>query len=98
MQEVDLEALRESVEGLHNAKAKWIKAVPVKETFQGKTIGEDTVQVLDLIGHPTATRCYAWSHVTKGQKRRFVAVLHQGPVDSPQKAVSASIVQEYRKS
>jgi len=53
--------------------------------------------VFDLIGHPTATRCYAWSHATTGKKRRFVAVLHQGSVDSPEKAVKAAIVGEYRK-
>ena len=31
-------------------------------------------------------------------KRRFFAVLHETPVDSPQAAVRAAIVEEYRKS
>ena len=43
--------------------------------------------MFDLIGHPTATRCYAWSYAVEGsERRRFVAVLHQRPVDSPEKA------------
>lgn len=66
----------------------------MNETFQGQTIWEATVEVFDLAGHPTAKRCYAWSHATTGKKRRFVAVLHQGPVDSPEKAVRAAIVRE----
>jgi hypothetical protein len=41
----------------------------------------------------------AWSYVTdeKSGKRKFFAVLHQGPVDSPHAAVRAAIVAEYRK-
>ena len=34
--------------------------------------------VFDLHGHPTALRCYAWSHAVEGsEKRRYVAVLHR---------------------
>lgn len=33
------------------------------------------VEVFDLLGHPTASRCYAWSHTTEGERRRFAAVL-----------------------
>ena len=57
------------------------------ETFQGKTVWEGVVQVFSLSGHPTASRCYAWSHlVDDSGKRKFVAVLHEGPVDSPETA------------
>ncbi len=70
--------------------------MPVKETFQGRTVWEGIVQVFDLIGHPEATRCYAWSHETDEGKRRYVAVLHKPPVDSPEKAVQAAIIQESR--
>jgi hypothetical protein len=52
--------------------------------------------VFELIGHPTAARAYAWSHVTTGTKRQFYAVLHAGPVDSPRRAVQAVIVQQSR--
>jgi hypothetical protein len=55
------------------------------------------VQVFDLTGHPTATRAYAWSSPIEGStKRRFFAVLHQPPVDTPQAAVRAAIVVEQK--
>jgi hypothetical protein len=37
--------------------------------------------------HPTAQHCYTWPYETENGKRKFFAVLHQGPVDSPQNAV-----------
>ena len=54
------------------------------------------VQVFDLIDHPTAQRCYAWSYETDERKERTLAVLHEGPVDSPRKAVQAAIVRDAR--
>lgn len=97
MTEAPTEALREAIRNLHRCDATWLKSVPVKEVFQGQTVWEGTVQVFALHGHPTAKRCYAWSHETDQGKCRFVAVLHQGPVDSPEKAVRAAIRQEYTK-
>ncbi len=55
------------------------------------------MRVFDVSGHPTATRCYAWSHATEGSRRRFVVVLHAPPVDSPVAAVRASIVADAKK-
>lgn len=96
MSEASIAALQKAIRDLHGCASAWIEAVPVKEVFQGQAVWEGTVQVFELHGHPTANRCYAWSHATKGQRRRFVAVLHQGPVDSPEEAVRAAIVQENR--
>lgn len=95
MPEVNIESLQQAIRDLHGCESTWVKTVHVKETFQEQTVWEGTVEVFDLRGHPTATRCYAWSHAVEGsEKRRFVAVLHQGVVDSPQAAVRAAIVQE----
>jgi hypothetical protein len=56
------------------------------------------VHVFHLTGHPTALYAHAWSSPIEGStKRRFFAVLHQPPVDSPQAAVRAAIVAENRK-
>ena len=93
-----LDSLVRAIRKLHGAKASWVEAVPVKETFQEQTVWEGVVQVFDIKGHPTATRCYAWSYSTEGKKRRFVVVLHQGPVDSPEKAVRAAVVQQTREA
>ena len=96
MIEVSIATLQQAIRNLHGCDSTWIEAVPVKETFQGQTVWEGTVQVFELHGHPTAKRCYAWSHATEGEKRRFVAVLHQKPVDSPVAAVRASIIGEQK--
>ena len=90
--------LRGAIRDLHGCDSTWAESVPVTETFQGQTVWQGVVEVFDLHGHPTATRCYAWSHtVDDSEKRRDVAVLHQEPVDSPEAAVRAAIVQEQRE-
>ena len=98
MNEVSIDALKEAIKNLHGCDSAWVEAVAVSETFGGEAVWEGFVQVFDLKDHPTAKRCYAWSHtVGDSDKRRFVAVLHQGPVDSPQAAVRAAIVQQARE-
>lgn len=92
----EADALQRAIRDLHGCDSRWVEAVPVKETFEGKTVWQGHVQVFDLIGHPTAQRAYAWSSETDAGKTRYVAVLHQGPVDSPVKAVRAAIVSDYR--
>jgi len=85
--------LREAIEAQHGGTAMLAQSVPVKETHAGAVVWEGVVHVFDLKGHPTASRAYAWSSPIEGSdKRRFFAVLHQTPVDSPQAAVRAAIV------
>ena len=50
--------------------------------------------------HPKSKKCYAWSHLIndKDENKRFVTVLEIPPVNSPEKAVKASIVSEYKSS
>lgn len=70
---------QQAIRDLHNCDSTWIESVSVKETFEGQIVWEGTVEVFDLDGHLTATRCYAWSHAVDGsERRRFVAVLHEG--------------------
>ena len=91
-------ALADAIRNLHGCESTWIAAVPVKEMLGEQTVWDGVVQVFDLHGHPTTHRCYAWSHaVDDSERRRFVAVLHQPPVDSPEAAVRAAIAQEYRQ-
>lgn len=97
MSDEHVTALGEAIRNMHGCGSTWVAAVPVRETFNGQTVWEGEVQVFDLHHHPTAARCYAWSHaVDDSDRRRFVAVLHQPPIDSPEAAVRAAIAQEYR--
>jgi len=92
--------LRTVIKELHGVESKHIESVPVKETFQGRTVWEGIIEVFDLIGHPKATRVYAWADETDDPRspRRHVTVLHMDSVTSPVLAVRAAIIQEFRAS
>src|SRR3954451_1938018 len=97
MVEVEADQLRDAVERMHGGTATLAQSVPVRETFQGKTVWEGVVHVFDLAGHTTATRAYAWSFPAEGSdKPRYVAVLHTDRINSPLQAVRAAIVAENR--
>jgi len=56
-----------------------------------------TVSIFKIEGNPKADKCHAWSSPIDGStKRRYYAVLHIHipPIDSPEKAVRASIVKD----
>jgi hypothetical protein len=93
-----IEELRDVIKHLHGVESKHIESVPIKETFEGKTVWEGIVEVFELIGHPKATKVYAWAHDTDNPKkpRRHVTVLHIHPITSPILAVRAAIVKEFR--
>ena len=95
-----IDELRGVIRNLHGVESKHIESVPVKETFQGRTVWEGVVEVFELIEHPTAPRLYAWSHETDDPEnpRRHVTVLHGHPVTSPVAAVRAFIIQEFRSN
>ena len=90
-------ALRKAIRDLHGCDSTWVESVSVTETFEGQIVWRGTVKAFDLVDHPSASRCYAWSHETDERKLRYVAVLHQGPVDSPEKAVRAAVVQKNKE-
>jgi hypothetical protein len=94
----EAQQLKETVERMHGGTATLTQSVPVREIFEGKPVWEGVVHVFHLAGHPTALYAYAWSSPIEGStKRRFFAVLHQPPVDSPQAAVRAAIIAEHRR-
>ncbi|MDE2463844.1 MAG: hypothetical protein KGO02_09050 [Alphaproteobacteria bacterium] len=97
MSEVTPDELKRAVESQNGGRATLLQSVPLHEEFEGKTVWNGTVRVFDLAGSPSgATRAYAWSYERDDGKRRFFAVLHTGPIDSPVKAVRAAIVAEAR--
>jgi len=93
-----IDELKDVIRRLYGVESTHVQSVPIKETFQGKTVWEGIVEVFDLHGHPKATRAYAWTHQTDNQKKpkRHIAVLHIGSVTSPLLAVRAAIIKEFR--
>jgi hypothetical protein len=93
-----IQELRDVIRHLHGATATHLESVPVKESFQGQTVWDGTVEVFHIKGHPKTNRVYAWIHETDDPKhpKRHVTVLHIPPVVSPETAVQAAIVQEFK--
>ena len=92
MNELLLSTFQEAIQATHGCLSDLRGHVEVREAFEGTQVWEGEVLVFDLIGHPTALTCYAWS-----VESEVTAVLHEGVVDSPEKAVRASIVAGYQK-
>ena len=99
MPEPSIAALRDAIRNLHGFDSLHVESVEVTETWAGAVVWGGVVEVFDLIDHPTAERVYAWARaVDDSDKRRYVAVLHAGPVVSPKTSVAAAIMQEYREN
>jgi hypothetical protein len=97
MTEVHAGELKNAVESQHGGTATLAQSVPVREDFENMPVWHGIVHVFDLKGSPSgATRAYAWSYERDDGRRRFFAVLHTGPINSPVKAVRAAIVAEAR--
>lgn len=92
-----ISSLKQAINRLHGCQSRYVESVHVHETWQGETVWDGTVEVFDLLDHPTAKRAYAWAHETDEGGTRYVAVLHEGPIDSPRAAVQAAVVAEIKE-
>lgn len=89
--------LKTAIEKLHHCKAVLKRTDEVTETFDGEIVWQGNVSVF-TVDHPDTDTCYAWSSPVEGSERRkFYAVLKITPIDSPEAAVRASIVKDYRE-
>jgi hypothetical protein len=87
MNEMPIDGFRHAIRRMHGSECQLVGRERVHEVFEGETVWEGEVLIFDLMDNHLSTRCYAWE--TNGQ---VTAVLHTGPIDSPLKAVRASIV------
>ncbi len=90
-----IEELQDVIRHRYNMDARHTETVPIKETLHGKTIWEGNVEVFELIGHPKASKVFAWAYATENPKKpRHVTVLNLGPISSPLYAVRYAILEE----
>ena len=90
-----LDELKEAIRATYGCEAEHDETVSVREVFRGRTLCEGAVEIFDLHGHESARRCFAWTHTEEGEKRpRYVTMLELPPIDSPQAAVRAALLQE----
>jgi hypothetical protein len=50
-----------TITSVHGANARWLTVTPVQEVVKGKIVWEGTVDTFELLKHPQAKFCYAWS-------------------------------------
>ena len=87
MNSVSIQTFEQAICATHDAGAKLAERVLVVETFEGDEVWRGEVLVFDLQGHPKAQRCYCWE-----LDGIVTTVLQIGPIDSPARAVRASIL------
>jgi hypothetical protein len=88
--------LQEVIKVVHNCESQHVAPERVEDTFKGQTVWEGEVQVFNLTGHPTATRCYAWGYQDECKPARYFAVLETPPVHSALDAVRAAILADQK--
>ena len=94
-----LASIQAAVETQHECRAVFRSTVRVREEYEGEAVWDGEVFVFDLLDHASAKVAYGWSDPVPGSdNRRFYAVLHTGPVASPEQAVRAAIVSAYRQT
>lgn len=94
----NIQDLQDVIRKLHGSFATHVETVPVKETFQGKTVWEGKVEVFDLHDHPKTDRVYAWSHETDDPENpQHITVLHIPPATTPLRAVQVAIAGMFRE-
>ena len=84
-----------AIEHLHSCGAIHRDTVPVHEVFKGKTVWQGDVEVYELIGHPTAKRCYGWTY---GEPEEFITILELPPVTDAQSAVKVGVSYQIKKA
>jgi hypothetical protein len=82
--------LKLAIRAEHGCGSRHFTTVPVTEMARGKVAWEGQVEVFDLIKHPTAATCYAWSY-EQGGARHTTAILGLAPVTSAEMAVKAAL-------
>lgn len=86
MNDLSIPGFQRAIRATHGAGARLIERIHVVEDFEGERAWEGEVLVFELVGHPSASRCYAWE--VDGE---VTAVLEVPPVDGPRAAVRAAI-------
>jgi hypothetical protein len=96
-----MQQFRDAIRRLHGCESEYAGRDDVIETFADDDLyWSGYVEIFNLIGHPQAKRCYAWSHFTgeEGDDQRYVVVLELPPIDSPHTAVRAAIMAEMKSA
>ena len=93
MNEISLDGFRHAIRQTYGSESQLVGRERIDERFECDPVWQGEVLVFNLLGNHISTRCYAWE-----KDGLVTAVLHTGPIDSPVKAVRASILAALEKT
>jgi len=93
----DLEALRRVIREQHSCESRHLRSISVTEMFGDVVVFDGPVELFELIGHPTARRCYAFEYDEDNHPLRHFALLELPPVESALKAVQVAVAEGSRE-
>jgi hypothetical protein len=88
----DINRLKHVIQLIHGCEAEHLSTIRVMEQCQGEAVWEGNVELFNLIDHPHADSCYAWSFFDDSDLEKVSTVLKLPPVESAAKAVRADII------
>jgi hypothetical protein len=85
-----LENLQRAIRTALGVRTRHEGCVLVHEQVDGRTLWKGYVEVYAALGHPVATRVFAWGE-DEGGEMRYEAFLNLPPILSPHDAVRAAM-------
>jgi hypothetical protein len=79
--------LRLAIQQVHGCPSRLLECVPLPHTKYCEQVVGGAVHVFELLGHPSAAKCYAWAAPSKTSSTVMHAVLHSEFIHSPELAV-----------
>jgi hypothetical protein len=81
----ELEEIACTIERAHGCRAEPLAWLPITLAFRNGASWHGIIDVFQLEGHPTATRCYTW--LTGAVPSRRITVLKVGAITTAEEAV-----------
>jgi hypothetical protein len=88
--------LRLAIQQLHGCPSRLLECVPLSDGTGEQVLGR-TMHIFELLGHPSAVRCYAWAAPSRTNTTVMYAVLHSDAVNSPELAVQTVLRDKRRR-
>jgi len=85
----DIVELSAMIQSKYICKATYWESTVVTIPADDHFVWTGRVETFALEGHPTAIRCFAWIEMAHNVQRRFVIILQNGLIVSPEVAVKA---------
>lgn len=89
--------LRLAIQQLHGCPSRLLECVPLSGDTEEQALG-GTMHVFELLGHPSALKCYAWAAPTRTNTTIMYAVLQSDAVNSPELAIRTVLRDKKRRS